>query len=98
MRFINEESVCLYLEALNTYQKGEEAAVRRLEDEEDDRLLLMKDGVNRTVEDQSYRAVIRDREIGEANKLSGDLQSESSFELREPDRATVTDFDASSHV
>jgi len=55
--------------------------VKRLEREEEERLLLSKDGIDRTVEDQAYRMMIKDREMEAMDKLGNDLLGESFLEL-----------------
>lgn len=52
-----------------------------MEREEKERLLLIKDGTDRTVEDQAYRTMIKDREMEAMDKLGIDLLGESFLEL-----------------
>jgi len=78
---IHEEYVRFCVQGWSKYQKGQEAAVKRLEREEEERLLLSKDGIDRTVEDQAYRMMIKDREMEAMDKLGNDLLGESFLEL-----------------
>lgn len=63
-------------EGWNKYQMDEGKAVRQLEREEDERLLLMKDGAERTVEDRDYQAMIKDREVDVMNKLADEFDGQ----------------------